>query len=698
MEFSKQFINNIILSALDFRKSCPEVVKLKTKYDSIQQGIEHFKNAIAYEAHQSMQEQITDYSEPLLSCVDLDTKCPGVITKYVSDSEVTVTYIDGSEREYFNIYDLKLFASPIPFDRHINALSLCSPNKFIESALLQGEESKITVFELKEILRSNNLKISGLKQDLVSRVNDNFVFPNINLYHGPPGTGKTYTILKKLNLMLEKLPDNHRFLICAPSNVGTINLYTRARDSGIQCTLVMRDDKIPDGTLITDEERELWDSKKARVVFSTVSGRSGSILRKQEFHTIIVDEAAQCQESWGWGLLRSEVVNLIMAGDPHQLPAQVSDTGKELGHGISLMERLMSIGYKSTLLNVQRRMHPQIAQFPNNAFYDGKLETEFTESEFYSIKPYEIIGINSAEERKGTSYVNEIEAKVVVSLANKLKQTYSDTIIISPYKGQIELLKKLDPSLVIHTVDSFQGKEADAIILTTVRSGKSVGFWQDSRRLNVALTRAKHVLRIVGSVSTWKQSNSIMTSLANYASNGNYIKSLSPLELIQLNIELTLNDIREYTKTTLWSNPIIENRAINNAKCDKQLENALAKGIAKLCSGMKHKTNNVLNTLNISNISIDWSVILNESTKELKLKFHNVRYSGTDMQITVEVSKLLEKFGPEWNAICMYENGPKTLEELPFKGKRPPPPKVEIPRDRFKERMNAQKLVSSFRR
>lgn len=697
MEFSKQFIDGIICSALEFRKSCPNVTKLNSTFESIDEGVNCFKDALYYEAHKAMQEQINDYSEPLLSCVDLDTSLPGVITKYVSDSEVTVSYIDGTEKEYSNIFDLKLFASPIPFDRHINALSLCSPNKFIESVLLQGKDQKTTVLELKDILRTNKLKISGLKQELLTRVQDNYVFPNIKLYHGPPGTGKTYTILKNLHSMLEKLPSSHRFLICAPSNVGTINLYTRARDSGVQCTLVMRDDKIPDGTIITDEEKELWDSKKARVVFSTVSGRSGSILRKQEFHTIIVDEAAQCQESWGWGLLRSEVVNLIMAGDPHQLPAQVSESGKEMGFGISMMERLMSLGYKSTLLNTQRRMHPQIAQFPNNAFYEGKLETEFTESNG-SLKPYEIIGINSHEERKGTSYINEIEAKVVVSLANKLKQHYSDTIIISPYKGQIELLKKLDPSLVIHTVDSFQGKEADAIILTTVRSGKSVGFWQDTRRLNVALTRAKHVLRIVGSVPTWKNSNSIMTNLANYANNGNFVKSLSPLELIQLNIGLTLEDIKDYTKTTLWKTPIIENRALNNAKTDIQLENALAKGIVKLCTGMKHKTNNVLNTLNISNISIDWSVVIIENTKELKIKIHNVRNNGTSMQVTVDISKALEKFGPEWNETCKYENGPKTLDQLPFKGKRPPPPKVEVPRDRVKERINAQRLVSSFRR
>ena len=109
-------------------------------------------------------------------------------------------------------------------------------------------------------------------------------------------------------------------------------------------------------------------------------------------------------------------------------------------------------------------MHPEIVRFPNEKFYEGKLNTEFKENKDVNIKPFEIIDINSNEEKSGSSYMNLIEAKVVVYLANKLKQTYNDTIIISPYKGQCELLKSLDSKLVIHTVDSFfKEKERDNI-------------------------------------------------------------------------------------------------------------------------------------------------------------------------------------------------------------------------------------------
>lgn len=694
MEFSQNFINNLISSALYYRKYCPNVEKLPKTFENIDNIKSKFTEALMYEAHCSFQKQLTDYSEPLLCIVDIESDNPGVITKYESDANVTVTYNNGTEKEYSNIYDLKLYASPIPFDRHINGLQNVCPNKNLESILLKGIDNNIKVIELKELCKKNNLKVSGKKQELIDRLDEKYILPSITLYHGPPGTGKTHTTLQLLESMMKILPDSHRFLICAPSNVGVLNMYSRAYVNGIKGTLVMNEDKIPDGTIFSDEEKESWNPKTARVVFSTVSGRCGSILKKENFNTIIIDEAAQCQEAWIWGLMRSEVNHVIMAGDPQQLPALVH--GVEFNHGISLMERLMLLKYKSQLLNTQRRMHPDIVKFPNNTFYEGKLHTDFnigTEK----LKPYQIVDINSCEEKIGTSYKNTIEAKVVVSLAQKIRQTYPDTIIISPYKGQIDLLKKLDPSLIIHTVDSFQGKEADAIILTTVRKGSSVGFWQDSRRLNVALTRAKNVLRVVGNTQTWLNSYSVMRDLGLYAKNNGFIKQLSPPELQALNIDLQLQDISEYIKCTLWKNPIIENRALGSAKNDITLEHTLVKAIIKICSGSKIKTQTALNTFTCDNKCVDWSVFIDESTKTLSLKFHNVRYNGTCSDVFNELKKSIDKNGPEWNSHCIYQDGPKTFTELPFKGKRPPV-FVEVKRDRNIERINAQKLVSSFKR
>ena len=148
-------------------------------------------------------------------------------------------------------------------------------------------------------------------------------------------------------------------------------------------------------------------------------------------------------------------------------------------------------------------MHPDIVAFSNYKYYENKLKTAYTElKNGNDNSPFEIINIPSSEERVGTSYVNKEEAKKVVELYKNLKTTFNDVIVISPYQAQCNLLKELHKDMNIHTVDSFQGREADAVILTTVRT-KNMGFWHDYRRLNVAMTRAKHVLRIVGNTKSW---------------------------------------------------------------------------------------------------------------------------------------------------------------------------------------------------
>ena len=231
-----------------------------------------------------------------------------------------------------------------------------------------------------------------------------------------------------------------------------------------------------------------------------------------------------------------------------------------------------------------------------------------------------------------------------------------------------------------------------------VRSGKSIGFWQDRRRLNVALTRAKHVLRIVGSIPTWKKSNSIMTTLANNAIENSYIKQLNPAELIQLNIDLSLSDLRDFFQTSKWKKPIIDSRALNNARSNILFENSLSKGLVKICNGMKYKSVKLLHHLEIDKCSIDWSVVIDESAKITKIKIHDIRNIGCNMQNISELQKMIEKNGPEWNEICNYSNGPIQLDELPFKGKRPVIPKPEPKRDYYKEKVEAQRLAISFLR
>ena len=380
-----------------------------------------------------------------------------------------------------NLNNVKLYESPLPFQRHIDAIKLCEPNNLIKKALLDGS------------------KTTG----------DSY----IKLIHGPPGTGKTYNLIKELKEMIDAKSKHKKILICAPSNIATINLYERAKKEGIDCSLVI---STKGKNFHRKDEDDAEDINK-KVIFSTVSMSTSSKFKDIEFTSIMMDEASQCQEAWFWGLLRPTVKYIYMTGDPHQLPALVSKEGNKLNHERSFMDRMISLGYKSILLDTQRRMHPDIVEFSNFKYYDNKLETDYTPSKKSdkSLKAFEICNTDGEEQRVGTSYQNLEEANMVINLYNELKDKFDDIVVISPYNAQCNLLRSLEPKLksCIHSVDSYQGKESDVIILTTVRT-ENLGFWSDYRRLNVAMTRAKHILRIVGNVESWNEGP--LNDLKNY--------------------------------------------------------------------------------------------------------------------------------------------------------------------------------------
>lgn len=396
--------------------------------------------------------------------------------------------IPDNENTSIPLANLTLYPSPIPFERHLSSLDLCNPNPVLLPTLLYG---------------SNNY-------------GDN----HIKLIHGPPGTGKTYRLILELKKILE-LNSREKVLLCAPSNIGVINMYNRALSMGVHGCLVLSSNKIPDNFKLPEKPG------KENVVFTTISMRFGSILNNIKFSTIILDEACQCQEAWTWGLLRNEVSRIILAGDPQQLPALVSDIGKQFKYERSLMSRLIELGVSSELLSVQRRMHPEIVDFSNHCFYQGKLSSDYQAfSKELNLYPIEIINVNGQEQQIGTSFINVDEVNKVIEIEKQLSQYFKDIVVISPYKEHCHLLKRKNKNLNVHTIDSFQGKEAEAVILTTVRTGDQVGFWNDYRRLNVGMTRAKHALRIVGKISTWSSSNGPLKELLDFyqKSKSNIIK------------------------------------------------------------------------------------------------------------------------------------------------------------------------------
>ena len=244
-------------------------------------------------------------------------------------------------------------------------------------------------------------------------------------------------------------------LLCAPSNVAAANLHERcvADGWGDECALALAPDRVPPGTAVES------DDPSRRLVCATVSARAGPALHRQAFDVVLVDEAAQLVEAWAWTLLRRDVAHLVLAGDVKQLPAVASESGRALRHERSLMERLVvDCGYANVVtLTEQNRMAPQLLAFPNGAFYDGALRTGPHAPAEGRVRW--IVCADGREEEAGTSWANAAEARACAEAAAE----GDDVVLISPYVAQCRLLLAQRTGRAVHTIDSFQGREADVV-------------------------------------------------------------------------------------------------------------------------------------------------------------------------------------------------------------------------------------------
>lgn len=408
---------------------------------------------------------------------------------------------------------------------------------------------------------------------------------DIALIHGPPGTGKTHTLIE---LILQLVQRNKRILVCGPSNVSVDNIVERlARTktpvvrighparllpSVLEHSLEVLTQTSDAGGIVKDirkemddkqasirktksgrERRGIYDELKllrkefrereskcvdnlvteSSVVLATLHGAGGHQLKNQKFDVVIIDEASQALEAQCWIPLLA-AGKVVLAGDHLQLPPTVKSTGPksekkskeqtdsdETLKGVSLertlFDRLLALhgpGIK-TMLTTQYRMHETIMRFPSDELYEGKLIAgDAVKARLLVDLPYEVQGTDDTQEPLvfwdtqggdfpekaedensllGDSKSNEMEAMVVARHVDSLVDAGvrpESIAVITPYNGQLALLSRMlrekYPGLELGSVDGFQGREKEAVVVSLVRSNAQheVGFLAEKRRLN----------------------------------------------------------------------------------------------------------------------------------------------------------------------------------------------------------------------
>lgn len=361
----------------------------------------------------------------------------------------------------------------------------------------------------------------------------------LSLVHGPPGTGKTTTLVE---LIRQEVARGHRVLVTADSNAAVDNImdaYVRAGGVGVRTgplPSLTRPQLVP---MHIDRLRARAPGvpwlERIPVVFSTHVS-SGSLPDGLAFDVVVQDEASQATEPASCVSLQ-RAPKLVLAGDHLQLPPVVrSDEAARLGLGISLFERLFAVYGEShgNLLSVQYRMHASIAAWSNEAFYHGRIGTavdpepvpEAVAAGFPASERALFVDVRGRESTRRTSKERVAEAAWITEHVSRLVSHGVDpaTIaVIAAYRAQVRLLRDLfrqgglPEGVAVGTIDAFQGSERDIVFVSLVRSNVAgeVGFVRDPRRLNVAMTRAKRHLVVVGDAATLSKAPLIKSLIAS---------------------------------------------------------------------------------------------------------------------------------------------------------------------------------------
>lgn len=253
-------------------------------------------------------------------------------------------------------------------------------------------------------------------------------------------------------------------------------------------------------------EEKLFE--EASVILGTPIGLYDAGVNDMKFHSLLIDEAGQCIEPLAWCIFPL-AGKYVLAGDHFQLPPTVlSNEAARLGFNRSILEVAIQTVKNIFLLNVQYRMQQSIAGFSSNYFYENRLQTAahlMSTNRHITFIDTAGSGYNETQGKDGMSLQNEGELQIVQKLLVTENLDATFTAFISPYAGQVAAAKELLPKqLRISTIDSFQGQEKEIIILSLVRSNDDgdIGFLKDYRRMNVAITRAKRQLFVIGDSAT----------------------------------------------------------------------------------------------------------------------------------------------------------------------------------------------------